>query len=998
MSGPALEINVNNRDLSLGVSQLSNIEKLLERLVKLNEKNGKSLAVRQKTLNQQNNTLNQTVRITNKYTQNVKIINNQLDETNRKTKQWENRLTRIGRMFGRIGRGASRIGVGAAGLGGGIGNSLQARGGQAFGGLFGGGGIAGLAGGAVRAPFAVAEFGLRIGGDLGQSIITGVGKTLAGAGGAVSNIAGGFGGLIGAPLAIAGGAIGLAGPIVGALGQAGGAVLGAAGELGGQIAEKLVGALSVGLGAATIATGFSLKSAAKYERLSPSFQSLTGGADQEQTLQRLSDAVDGTVSKVDLLSIANRALSLGAVKSVDELIELAKAAQQLGNTMDRSTKDAIEDLSLGLARGSKLILDNVGLIINAKEAHEAYAEAIGTTASQLDEAEKREAVRIFGLDQANKKVAAATKNTNEQTRASEKLFKVYEQVKASVQDLSNEWGLSLLPVAKKIASEFKELTTGATEWVKLHREEITTKVMGFWESLPGWIASAQKAVSSFGLAIKSAFGFADDSRASELIDLVTNGGPRAGAPGGPAGPRLAGGHSNSIQNPFSSTLSRIGSKVGPLFERVKDGFVSAITSEQVKGAAVQVGAWMGEGLWSFAKSGFSNADDALDSGLMGKVIGAGQKVGGFVGNVQGTLGRFSTNAAKSIFSPSSAIQGAQNIGGLFKAPGFLGPINQVLIQQAQEQQAAQSLALERLGGSASIPGVKEGVFSRIAAGGGGVSISGQVNRAIIATFKAIRVPMEESARAITEETRQREKSLSAFVRAKNAEIRTVERFAEAKQRELAGLEDDRYDDTANRIADLRDIEADRRGQVSALPGQTLRGFEGDINTPGLSLRARNQLLFRQRKQEAERVARINKTFGSRGPSDAFGSTPGLAGFGAGLGGGGGALPGISGSVSASQAQAELFEQIKASAAFREEVAAINAAAAKETAVVEAESLALQKQLNEAIVAARTAAEAARIEQNKLNAELAKRVNEDKAAIDKNKAEIVKVKATIGKLR
>jgi hypothetical protein len=82
---------------------------------------------------------------------------------------------------------------------------------------------------------------------------------------------------------------------------------------------------------------------------------------------------------------ANKAMSLGVADSTDEFTTLMEIARVKAKNMGLSTTQAFNDIVTGLGRSSPLILDNLGITINATEAQEEYAKALGKTASELTE-------------------------------------------------------------------------------------------------------------------------------------------------------------------------------------------------------------------------------------------------------------------------------------------------------------------------------------------------------------------------------------------------------------------------------------------------------------------------------------------------------------------------------------------------------------------------------------------------------------------------------------
>jgi hypothetical protein len=111
------------------------------------------------------------------------------------------------------------------------------------------------------------------------------------------------------------------------------------------------------------------------------------GADPVESLNRLRQATQGLVSDVELYQKANQAVLLNIPTELFN--DAAAAAVKLGRAMGIDAAFALESLSLGLGRQSRLYLDNLGIVVNATQAYQNYALSIGKTADQLTDAEKR---------------------------------------------------------------------------------------------------------------------------------------------------------------------------------------------------------------------------------------------------------------------------------------------------------------------------------------------------------------------------------------------------------------------------------------------------------------------------------------------------------------------------------------------------------------------------------------------------------------------------------
>lgn len=129
----------------------------------------------------------------------------------------------------------------------------------------------------------------------------------------------------------------------------------------------------------------------KVEGLSAGFQTLqkTVGQDPSKSIQALREATQGLVSDVDLYQRANQAVLLGV--PTETFNEAAAAAVKLGRAMGIDAAFGLESLSLGLGRQSRLYLDNLGIIVSAEEAYKNFGAAIGKSAQDLTDAEKKAA-------------------------------------------------------------------------------------------------------------------------------------------------------------------------------------------------------------------------------------------------------------------------------------------------------------------------------------------------------------------------------------------------------------------------------------------------------------------------------------------------------------------------------------------------------------------------------------------------------------------------------
>ena len=141
------------------------------------------------------------------------------------------------------------------------------------------------------------------------------------------------------------------------------------------------------------------KEAAKLQSMERAFGGLSGGASNAAVaVDKLKEATNGTLSEFDLFQQANNAMILGVTKNSDEMAQMFDMAQRLGNALGKDTKLSVESLITGIGRQSRLMLDNIGIIVKADQAYAAYATKLGTTADNLTQSEKRQAFMNAALE------------------------------------------------------------------------------------------------------------------------------------------------------------------------------------------------------------------------------------------------------------------------------------------------------------------------------------------------------------------------------------------------------------------------------------------------------------------------------------------------------------------------------------------------------------------------------------------------------------------------
>jgi hypothetical protein len=179
------------------------------------------------------------------------------------------------------------------------------------------------------------------------------------------------------------------------------------------------------------------------------------------TLKSLQTATDGTVSSLDLMTQANNALLLGVVENEGQMAEMFDVAQRLGAALGKDTLFGVESLVTGMGRQSKLMLDNLGIMIDVEEANKTYADSIGKTVKELTDQERKTAFNNETMKKAKELVDGIGE---ENLTTADKL----NMLKASSVNLAGSLGKTLTPAfnaSLDVLSGFAKEAEGAVDFL-----------------------------------------------------------------------------------------------------------------------------------------------------------------------------------------------------------------------------------------------------------------------------------------------------------------------------------------------------------------------------------------------------------------------------------------------------------------------------------------------------------------------------------------------------
>ena len=134
----------------------------------------------------------------------------------------------------------------------------------------------------------------------------------------------------------------------------------------------------------------SVQAAGKFEGVSTGFDNLRKSSGMSAAaFSKFNKALDGTATSTELMTMANNAMLLGITDSEDQMAKMFDTAQRLAKAVGEDAAFGVNSLVTGIGRQSKLMLDNLGIMVDTQKAYEDYAEGIGLTAAALDDEQKK---------------------------------------------------------------------------------------------------------------------------------------------------------------------------------------------------------------------------------------------------------------------------------------------------------------------------------------------------------------------------------------------------------------------------------------------------------------------------------------------------------------------------------------------------------------------------------------------------------------------------------
>lgn len=273
----------------------------------------------------------------------------------------------------------------------------------------------------------------------------------------------------------------------------------------------------------------SLRLGATVDTLKKSFDMMSEAAGGNvSSLEDLRRATRGMVADVDLLRQANQALALGL--PTDRLDELFDSAIRLGKAMGLDATQAVESLTIGIGRQSRLVLDNLGVIVKAEDAYAWYAKQLGKTVEALTEAEKREGWMAYAIEQVTRKARVLGDNISAAERKQEQWTAAVKNATTAVgrflsplasvtpilEDMTPALSMIAVQVLPSLISKIAATSTATVAWgavTAATSQLVTASILGI--PIIGWAAAAVAAITGIILVLRKWRDAADEVAKAE---------------------------------------------------------------------------------------------------------------------------------------------------------------------------------------------------------------------------------------------------------------------------------------------------------------------------------------------------------------------------------------------------------------------------------------------------------------------------------------------------
>ncbi|MHB1350120.1 MAG: hypothetical protein ACYCYR_09630 [Desulfobulbaceae bacterium] len=195
---------------------------------------------------------------------------------------------------------------------------------------------------------------------------------------------------------------------------------------------------------------------AAFENLAASY-----GRGADEIIAALQRASGETIATMDLIRASGTAMMMGI--DPDTVVELMEVARATAKMTGQDVSKAFGDISLAVGRQSRMILDNLGIIVDVEKANEDYAKSLGKTAADLSDAERKQAFLNATLQGGQDLMAKLGDQADTNADRLQRWAATVEDLKVQIGDGLNRAMMGLVGVLYTVEAGLMTLVQGAAK-------------------------------------------------------------------------------------------------------------------------------------------------------------------------------------------------------------------------------------------------------------------------------------------------------------------------------------------------------------------------------------------------------------------------------------------------------------------------------------------------------------------------------------------------------
>ena len=174
------------------------------------------------------------------------------------------------------------------------------------------------------------------------------------------------------------------------------------------------------------------------------------GASADRMMVAIRAATGGIVDDTTLQQETTKAMALGVGKDITQVSTLWQLARVQARELGGTAEQAFQRMAQAIAQGSAETLNSQGFTLRSEQIFREYAESIGTTGAELDQATRSQLVLNAVLEQGSQKLSQMDLATLDEAESLQKMT-------AELSNTTDSLLRNLLPVMQQVLGVFNAM-------------------------------------------------------------------------------------------------------------------------------------------------------------------------------------------------------------------------------------------------------------------------------------------------------------------------------------------------------------------------------------------------------------------------------------------------------------------------------------------------------------------------------------------------------------